>query len=172
MATPTKNCEFCEEPQKFRHRSTCGRFDVFTMCGCLFGALFSSDRVEQAMEEIRLPAEGPVHVSVDGDGALMITVPLGKHPGKNAECCDQVAKLLMTAPTRIETVEEMPAFTIESGEARFLAEQLPNRSWEKVVIVNYMADSSTQTRDIPGPFVFSIRQAEPHLTLLVMKATP
>jgi len=172
MATPTKNCEFCEEPQKFRHRSTCGRFDVFTMCGCLFGALFSSDRVEQAMEEIRLPAEGPVHVSVDEDGALMITVPLGKHPGKNAEQCDKVAKLLMNAPPKAETMDGLPSFYIESGEVPFLVKQLRGQTWNKVVIVNYMADSSTQTRDIPGPFLFGLKHGGQFLTLVPMKATP
>lgn len=171
MNTPTKNCEFCEKPQTFRHRSTSGRFNVFTMCGCLFGALFSATRVEQAMEEIRLPAEGPVHVSVDGDGALMITVPLGEHPGENTERCDQVARLLMNAPPQAETMEGLPAFCVETGEARFLTKQIRGRVWDKVVIVNYMADASTQTRDIPGPFLFALRQAEPFLTLVPMKVT-
>lgn len=112
---------------------------------------------------IRLPAKGPVHVHAGEDNALMITVPLSIEPGHDAERCDSVAKHLMAGDGH--------GFYFETGEAAFLAKELSGQTWSKLVLINYMTDSVTQTRDIPGPFKFAARATENVLSLVPTKVS-
>lgn len=143
-------------------------------------------------KETRLPDNGRVHLGVDGD-TVVITVPTSKSPGETTERCDEVARMLFEAPNvgHVDfnerrplyeyTTEELvsfydkfkdaPSFYMEIGEEiEFIANQLKDHLWEKVVIVNHVTEKMPHTWDTPGPFLFSIRHNGPFLTLRAMKA--
>lgn len=121
------------------------------------------------MGVVRLPAEGPVHVSED-NGALVVTVPKTEAPGHTTELCDRVARMLFALPPIAPSLESVDGFTMQLAEPEFVADRiLDHGDWKKLVIVHYVSDGLPHVWDIPGPFRFVTVHDDNTLTLHPVK---
>ena len=122
-------------------------------------------------DQIRLPAEGAVHVSEGENNTLVITVPVDNNPGETSEIVCKVFNGIMAVSRPPQAQTEFD-FYVETHEAQFVAKMMrPKKGvWDHIKIVHHFKkDSRPMEWSMPGPFQIRLGVQPQHLAFTVRR---